>query len=248
MARQGDAPHLAAAVRAARQRRGWTRETLAHESGLSFAAIAQIETGRRTEVRVSSVVALADALGVSVDYLVREDVASTLLDHRAYLYDSTEHLVQLAEQVVHDALATGNAVLIVAPKPGVGAIQRAVGQDAKDITFGVSSDWYTTPAQATRRYAAFARDARKAGAHWIDILGEPVWTGRTRAETQAWTKYESLLNVVFEPWPVTIGCLYNAATVPKHVRASVRRTHPAVVTRDGLDAAPLEEPVDFVTA
>jgi len=74
--RQDDALRVAAAVRAARLRRGWSRETLAHESGLSFAAITQIETGRRTELRVSSLVALADALGVSVDYLVRADTTT----------------------------------------------------------------------------------------------------------------------------------------------------------------------------
>lgn len=248
MGRQGDALRLAAAVRAARQRRGWTRETLAHETGLSFAAITQIETGRRTEVRVSSLVALADALGVSVDYLVRAEVATALLDHRAHLYDSPEQLVQVAEQVGREGLQAGNAVLIVAPRPDLAAIQRAFGQDAKRVSFGVASDWYTTPSETTQRYASFARDARKAGANWIDILGEPVWAERNRAATQTWTKYESLLNVVFEPWPVTVGCLYNTGKVPKQVRADVDRTHPAVVTRDGINATPLAEPVDFVTA
>jgi len=248
VASHGDSRRLGAAVRAARQRRSWTRETLAHESGLSFAAITQIETGRRTEVRVSSLVALADALGVSVDYLVRPKVTTALLDHRAHVYDSPEHLVRLAEQVAYDGLEAGNAVLIVAPKTDVAAIRRALGQDSKRVSFGVSSEWYTTPSEATRRYSSFARDARDAGASWIDILGEPVWAGRTRAEIQTWTKYESLLNLVFEPWPVTVGCLYNSATVPRQVRADVHRTHPAVVTGHGVDATPLEEPVDFVTA
>jgi len=238
---------VAAAVRTARQRRGWSRETLAHESGLSFAAITQIETGRRTELRVSSLVALADALGVSVDYLVRAEVAASLLDHRAHIYDSPERLVQIAEQVAHDGLGAGNTVLIVAPKPDLAAVRAALGSDAKRVSFGESSDWYTTPAQTTQRYAAFARDARGAGAHWIDILGEPVWTGKRAAETQTWTKYESLLNVVFAPWPVTVGCLYNRAEVPRQVRADVERTHPAVVTRDGVRATPQAEPVDFVT-
>jgi len=246
--RQDDALRVAAAVRAARLRRGWSRETLAHESGLSFAAIAQIETGRRTEVRVSSLIALADALGVSVDYLVRANVSASLLDHRAHLYESGDHLVRLAEQFAQEGLQAGNAVLIVATKPDVAAIRRALGKEAARVSFGVSSDWYTTPAKTTQRYAAFARDARNAGANWIDILGEPVWTGRTRAEKQTWTKYESLLNIVFEPWPVTVGCLYDASSVSRQVRADIDRTHPSVVTTDGAHATPLEDPLDFVTA
>jgi len=245
--RQDDSLRVAAAVRSARQRRGWSRETLAHESGLSFAAITQIETGRRTELRVSSLVALADALGVSVDYLVRAEVATSLLDHRAHVYDSLEHLVELAGRVARDGVAAGNAVLIVAPKPDLGAIRAALGSDGKRVSLGESTDWYTTPAKTTQRYAAFARDARNGGANWIDILGEPVWTGKAAAETTTWTKYESLLNIVFAPWPVTVGCLYNGARVPSQVRAVVERTHPAVVTRDGVRTTQLDEPVDFVT-
>lgn len=248
MGRQGDSLRLAAAVRASRRRRGWSRETLAHESGLSFAAITQIETGRRTEVRVSSLVALADALGVSVDYLVRAEVATSLLDHRAHVYEGTEQLVQLADGVAREGLEAGNAVLMVAPKRAVSAVKAALGADAAYVSFGDSGEWYTTPAQTTQRYAAFARDARKAGANWIDMLGEPVWTGKSSAERQTWTKYESLLNVVFDPWPATVRCLYNAATVPTQVRADVERTHPTLVTCDGVTATPLEQPEDFVTA
>lgn len=239
---------LASAVRAARRRRGWTRETLAHNSGLSFAAVTQIETGRRSEVRVSSLVALADALGVSVDYLVRAEVAAPLLDHRAHVYESVEELVQLAGRVAREGMEAGTAVLIVAPDGAIADIRAALGADARRVTLGASSDWYTTPSQTTQRYAAFTRDARNAGADWIDILGEPVWSGKTRAQTQSWTKYESLLNIIFAPWPVTVGCMYNGIEVPRQVRADIIRTHPSVITREGASVTALEEPVDFVTA
>ena len=64
-------PGQTQALRAARARAGWSRETLAHHSGVSWSAIAQIESGRRRDVRLSSLSALADALGVSVDELFR---------------------------------------------------------------------------------------------------------------------------------------------------------------------------------
>jgi DNA-binding XRE family transcriptional regulator len=63
-------PSIAVVLRRAREGRGWSREDLAHHSGVSYAAIAQIETGRRTDVRLRSLVALADALGVTVDALL----------------------------------------------------------------------------------------------------------------------------------------------------------------------------------
>src|SRR5580693_43557 len=92
---------VAAAVRAARGRLGWSRETLAHESGLSWSAITQIETGRRSDVRVSSLVALAGALGVSLDYLALAggEPASEpgpMLSHRAFMYRSENELAQFA--------------------------------------------------------------------------------------------------------------------------------------------------------
>src|SRR4030081_758764 len=79
-------------LRAARGRAGWSREPLAHHSGLSWAAIAQIESGRRQEVRLGSLVALANALGVSVDYLVgsKATLSPKLLRHGAVIYDSDD--------------------------------------------------------------------------------------------------------------------------------------------------------------
>jgi DNA-binding XRE family transcriptional regulator len=65
----GDEPSIAAVLRRTREERGWSREELAVHSGVSHAAIAQIESGRRVDVRLRSLVALADALGVSLDEL-----------------------------------------------------------------------------------------------------------------------------------------------------------------------------------
>jgi transcriptional regulator with XRE-family HTH domain len=56
-------------LRSARERRGWSRETLAHVSGVSVAAIAQIESGRRKDIRLSSLSALATALEMTLDQL-----------------------------------------------------------------------------------------------------------------------------------------------------------------------------------
>src|SRR5438445_8615473 len=78
---------LGARVRAARQRRGWSREALAFHSGISWSAIAQVESGRRTNVRPSTLHALALALGVTIDYLVAgRSVAAPMMEHQALLY------------------------------------------------------------------------------------------------------------------------------------------------------------------
>jgi transcriptional regulator with XRE-family HTH domain len=240
---------LSVAVRAARARRQWTREQLANESGLSFAAITQIETGRRTEIRVSSLVALAEALDVSVDYLVRDEVAQPMLQHRAYLYDSPEQFVDVALSVVWTGLDAGHAVLVVTTEPNLSAVRQATRGNGQRVQFGTPSDWYATPGVPLGRFRDFARDARTAGADWVDILAEPppAWSTSGRTETRAWARGESLLNVVLEPWPVSVGCFYDATRMPRRVRADVERTHPEIVTASNGAVSPSYElPENFL--
>lgn len=58
-----EASRVGAALRLARVRVGWSREALAYHSGMSGAAIAQIESGRRQDIRLSTLAALAGAWG-----------------------------------------------------------------------------------------------------------------------------------------------------------------------------------------
>src|ERR687891_690171 len=91
--RDGD-DRIGARLRAARTRLGWTRETLAVHSGLSWSAIAQIESGRRRNVRPDTLAALATALGVTIDYLVNGGASSTVMfRHQALLYGADEEFV-----------------------------------------------------------------------------------------------------------------------------------------------------------
>ena len=60
----GHAGGFAEAIRAWRQRRGWTQEELSHASGLSTRAIRSLERGRTRQPRRSTVQLLADALQV----------------------------------------------------------------------------------------------------------------------------------------------------------------------------------------
>jgi len=248
MARGPESSRLGATLRTARHQRGWSRETLAHESGLSWAAITQIETGRRTEVRVSSLVALAEALRVSVDYLVRCEVAPLMYEHRAYLFDSPAHLASMMAPTISSALEAGRATLVVTTKPNIAALKKALHADAKHVVFGTEADWYTTPTEVATRFNAFAREALTT-CDWVHLYGGPVLTGRTRAEVKAWMRYESLMNVTFAPWPISGGCLYDVQSLPKGIVTDVERTHPEVVTQDGARVSSSYEPtIEFVTS
>lgn len=228
-------PLIGPAVRASRQRRGWSRETLAHHAGISWSAIAQIESGRRTDIRLSSLFAIARALGVSVDHLIGPAAMNPprMLDHQALIYGTDAELVTPMTPFVTTGLERGEAVLVVTTPARIGLLQDALGTAASQVTFASSRDWYTTPTEALRRHRRFIDDHLRSGAAWIRIVAEPVWDGRSAAEIGAWARYEAMVNLSFVSLPATIVCPYDAATLPAAIVRDAECTHPQLHGREG---------------
>src|ERR1700724_3000303 len=103
------------ALKASRARLGWSREALAYHSGVSWSAIAQIESGRRKDVRLSSLSALAGALGVSVDYLIgtAATITPNLLEHRALTYGSDEEFLTGTIPFLNEGIESSHCLLSV---------------------------------------------------------------------------------------------------------------------------------------
>ena len=237
-------------VRSARERAGWSRDALAYHSGLSGAAIAQIESGRRQEVRLGSLVALADALGVSVDYLVgsKATLSPKLLRHGAVIYDSDDEYVHRIVPFLLEGITRSEGVLAVTASRQIGLLRDALGDDAVHVAFHDSAEWLRSTIGAMTGFRAFVKERFERGAPWIRILGEPVWAGRSAAEVAEWTRLESMVNLTFSSLPATIICPY-ATSVPDGVLAHARQTHPQVVEAgDGTASLAYQAPEDFLLA
>lgn len=219
---------------------GWSREALAFHSGLSCAAITQIESGRRQDVRLASLVALAAALGISVDYLVgaAAAVAPKLLEHRALVYDSDAAYLASVVPFVREGIARGDCVLVVTARAQTRRLRRALGDDADGVEFRDSAEWYRSPIGALTNYRAFMDDRFAEGARWVRIIGEPLWAGRSRAEVAEWTRYESMLNLALASAPATIVCPYDARSASRGILAGAGHTHPG--------SAAYREPEEFL--
>ena len=166
-------------VRAAGVRLGWSREALAVRSELSWSAIAQVESGRRKNVRPQTLSALAEALGVTIDYLVHS--------------------------------------------------------------------WYTDPAPALRDLEEFVETKVRAGAPWVRFVGDPDWTGTAESETSLWTRYESLVNLVFANSPTSLLCAYDTRTIAPEVARQARLIHPHMIGAQGVASNPdYADPGGFV--
>lgn len=224
---------IAAALRKARLRLGWTRETLAHHSGLSWAAITQIETGRRTDVRLSTLVALADALHVSLDYLALASGEPTrsdrpLLEHEVMPFSSEAELTEVAVERLARSEGNDVATLVIAPKTRLTTLRRALRELGPSAEYRDSAEWYTTPSETVTRLRGYCRTSQSAGATWTRVIGEPVWDLGSRSDTDAWTHYERMLNAIFSGWPVTIICAYDTQKVPARLITRVCRYHPSI--------------------
>ena len=237
-------------MRAARARLGWSRETLAHHSGVSWSAIAQIESGRRKDVRLSSLSALADALEVSVDYLIGTTAAMgrpRLLEHRILTYASDEDFLASTIPSVDEGIERSQCLLAVMTEAKLGLLRDALGDRSDHVEFAEWANWYRSPGEALARYGAFVSQKFEAGAVWIRIVAEAAWAGETDAEIAAWTRYESLVNLAFASSPATFTCTYDERSFPEKAVADARRTHPEVTHGSVATASPTyREPEAFL--
>lgn len=228
-------PGIGMRVRAARDRRGWTREALAFQSGLSWAAIAQVESGRRRDLRSGTLAALATALGVTVDYLVLGRQGARMLDHRLLMFDSDEELVGAAAPFLARAAAHPEAALAVTTKRNISLLRRGIGDAADAIQFVESSTWPRSPLAALDDLEEFCANALEQRAAWVRIVAQLAWVQRPASLARSWIRLESLLNVAFAHLPVSILCACDTRSLNPRIERQLSLAHPGS-TRHGEPA------------
>ena len=226
-------------LKAARTRAGWSREALAYHSGVSWSAISQIESGRRKDVRLGSLSALSDALGVSVDYLIgtKAAISPQLFEHRVLPYASDDDFLGGAIPFLAEGIEQSHCLLAITTEAKTALLRDALDDRAEHIEFADWADWYSSPLDALNRYGAFVTEKFGAGAIWIRVVAEAAWTG-TDDDIAEWTRYESLVNLSFASSPATIVCTYDERAFPEGVVTDARRTHPAVVQGSAVSESP----------
>ncbi|MEA2508377.1 MAG: hypothetical protein QOG21_459 [Actinomycetota bacterium] len=223
-------------VRASRNRLGWSRETLAHRTGLSWSAIEQIESGRRRNTRPATLEVLSGALRVTIDYLVTGASPAEMLSHEILVFADDDEFVDAVGPYLSEGMDRSEALLAVTTARNIDILQQQLGQSAASVRFVDSENWYSSPVSALNAYRRFLDESLSRGAPWIRIAGEPVWGGRSEEEVRAWHNYESLVNLAFAPMPATVLCLYDERSVDPAIVTAARSNHPkAVEGRETVD-------------
>jgi transcriptional regulator with XRE-family HTH domain len=240
---------IGTSLKATRERRGWSKETLAYHSGISWSAISQIESGRRADVRLSSLSALARALGVTIDYLGGSAAAGPppMLQHRVLVYRSADEFLATVVPFLRGGMEQSDALLVVTDARCVRRVRGSLDGDAEQVEFADAAEWYSSPTETLRHYREFIAARIEDGANWVRIVGEPVWADRSRAEIRGWTRYESIINLSLASAPATIVCPYDASSVPASILRDADCTHPQWAQVDGSTASPSYcEPEEFL--
>jgi transcriptional regulator with XRE-family HTH domain len=234
-----DGGAIGSRVRAARERLGWTREALAFHSGLSWSAIAQVESGRRTNLRPSTLAGLSGPLGVSIDYLVGGSQSPpTMLEHSAFLYRADDQFQTTMGSFLAEGVERSEAILAVTTGPNIELLREHLGVDAQSVEFIDSRTFLTTPGAALVAFRAFTEDKLGRGATWVRILGEPRWAERSDLGVRLWTRFESLFNLVFAASPMTVACPYDERSVAPEILREAHLTHPHTIGNTGISQSP----------
>jgi len=85
---QDTAKRLLARIRALREAHGLTQETFAERADLSYKHYQQVEAGRKFDIRLSTLIKMADALDLTLCELVDFDVAPAAVAESAEKYDA----------------------------------------------------------------------------------------------------------------------------------------------------------------
>jgi hypothetical protein len=182
---------------------------------------------------------LSRPLGVSIDYLVSGRPArSTMLEHSAFGYSADDQFRSTMGSFLAEGIERSEAVLAVTTAANIELLREHLGKDEKSVEFVDASALYSTPIAALEAYRSFCDAKLQCGAAWIRIVGEPIWAGRSDAEVRLWTRYESLLNLVFSTYPLTVVCPYDERSLAPTIVRQAHRTHPHTLGDQGTSNSP----------
>jgi transcriptional regulator with XRE-family HTH domain len=228
---EGTESRIGERLKAARERLGWSREELAVNAGVSWSAITQAETGRRRNLRPGTVSRLAGALGISIDYAINGGPAPPMLVHQALLYDGEEDFAERAGRFLVEGIERSEPAFASTTKRKLGRLRERLGNQADRVELVESAELYASPEAAVERLSEFMLAGLRDGAVWVRIVGEPIWKGRSAAEVRLWTRYESLLNLIFAGSPASVLCAYDIGALDQAIVSEAHATHPWTVKK-----------------
>jgi anti-sigma regulatory factor (Ser/Thr protein kinase) len=161
--------------------------------------------------------------------LARDDrVSQHALEHPAFVYRSLDEFIAYAVPFVRQGVAEGEPVFGVVGQAELEALRSEVGMNGARLED--TNTWHPVPATRLRAFHRYVTGSLERGAERVRLIDEPLWPDRPPGSALEWARYESVLNDVLAPFPVTLVCTYDGSRLRPEVVADARRTHPVVST------------------
>ena len=143
--------------------------------------------------------------------------------HVAFFYrDRAEQRAQIL-RFAREGLAAGDAVLIALPGEQARLLGAQLGGDPGELACADLADVGRNPARIIPELRGFID---KHAGQPVRVAAEPVWPGRSAAETCEGIRHEALANLAFPEPHVMMMCAYDLARHAPSVIAAAGRTHP----------------------
>jgi anti-sigma regulatory factor (Ser/Thr protein kinase) len=149
------------------------------------------------------------------------------LEHPALLDGEIEAFLDAVVPFVTEGLEVGEPVVVAVGSDELAALRERVGA-ASRVRWLDTREWIPHPASRLRAFHELVTSELARGAARLRLVGEPVWPDGPPEHVLEWERYESMLNEVLAPYPVTLICTYDTSRLDPAIAGSARRTHPVV--------------------
>jgi anti-sigma regulatory factor (Ser/Thr protein kinase) len=159
--------------------------------------------------------------------------------HAAFLYGSRDQFLSGVAGLVKAALSEDEPVLMALPGRRLYLMRDYLGEVGRLVRWVNLAEVGANPGRIIPAIRAFV-SGRAGRRSWC--VHEPVWEGRSSAETREAMRHEALINLAFADEPVTIVCPHNIARLATWVIAAVGETHPLLIRPDHTAPSASYEP------
>ncbi|MFD0854147.1 MEDS domain-containing protein, partial [Actinomadura adrarensis] len=151
----------------------------------------------------------------------------TKLEHRAFLYDDIEQFLMVTVPYLTEGAIAGDVVTAIVQQPKLDALRDILVPEFSDaIMYVETEEFYRHPVHTLKTYHEIIHTNAPRP---IRALGEGSWEKWSPRETVEWTRYESLVNVVFGEARARALCVYDNKRLPPEIIAHARETHPQLL-------------------
>jgi anti-sigma regulatory factor (Ser/Thr protein kinase) len=147
--------------------------------------------------------------------------------HPALVYDGLDDFLRPMTPFVGEGLESGEPVFAAVGPAELGAL-RAAFDDHAHLSLVDTNRWHPAPGPRLRAFHTLVTDRLRRGARRLRLVGEPVWPEGRPDLLREWARYESVLNEVLAPFPISLVCTYPASRLDPAIVAGAARTHPVL--------------------